>query len=176
MGPMRERARRADAAADHAPTLDLPPDMIAAVEAAIAAHRTRPGALLPILHDLTARLGHVPPAAIPGIAHALNLSRAEVAGVVSYYHDFRDAPPGRCVVKVCRAEACQAVGADALVAHACTRLGVAMHETRSDGAVTLEQVFCLGNCALGPSITVDGKLHGKVSPERFDRLVAQVKP
>ncbi len=173
---MRERAPRADAADAAAPALDLPPEIVAAIDAAISAHRTRPGALLPILHDVTARIGYVPPAAIASIAHALNLSRAEVAGVVSYYHDFRDAPPGRCIVKVCRAEACQAVGADALVEHACTRLRVAMHATRDDGAVSLEPVYCLGNCALGPSITVDGKLYGRVTPERFDRLVAQVKP
>jgi formate dehydrogenase subunit gamma len=154
-----------------------PTDAVAAaVSAALAAHAHRPGALLPILHAIQHALGHVPRDVVAPVAHALNISRAEVSGVISFYHDFRSEPPGRHVVKVCRAEACQAMGADALVAHAKQALGVDFHQTRDDGAVTLEPVFCLGNCALAPSITIDGCMHGRVTPQRFDQLVqARVK-
>ncbi|MFO0934199.1 MAG: formate dehydrogenase subunit gamma [Planctomycetota bacterium] len=141
----------------------LPPDAAAAVERALAAHQGRPGALLPILHAVQDALGYVPPDALPRIAHALNLSRADVHGVVTFYHDFRDAPPGRHVVKLCRAEACQAVGSDELVADVCARFGTELGHTRADGAVTLEPVYCLGNCALGPSAMVDGELRGRVT-------------
>lgn len=154
--------------------MDLQPapnDVHAAVAAAIAAHAHRPGALLPILHAIQHAIGHVPREVVPAVALALNISRAEVAGVISFYHDFRSAPPGRHVVKVCRAEACQAMGADALVVHAKQSLGIDFHQTRDDGAVTLEPVFCLGNCALAPSITIDGCMHGRVTPQRFDSLV-----
>jgi len=146
----------------------------AAVVRAIAAHAGEAGALLPILHDIQDTLGWLPPEVTPAVAHALNLSKAEVRGVISFYHDFRTAPPGRAVVKVCRAEACQARGSDALVAHAEAHLGVGMHHTRADGAVTLEPVYCLGNCALGPNVTVNGELAGRVNPARFGALVAGV--
>ncbi len=115
--------------------------------------------------------GYVPAEAEPMIAHALNLSRAEVHGVVSFYHDFRRTPPGRHVLKLCRAEACQSVGADALHQHACKRLGVALGETTSDGAVTVEQVFCLGLCATAPSAMLDGKLVGRLTRQRLDTLI-----
>ncbi len=141
----------------------LPPDAALAVERALAAHQGRPGALLPILHAVQDALGYVPPDALPRIAAALNLSRADVHGVVTFYHDFRDAPPGRHVVKLCRAEACQAVGSDELVSDVCARFGTALGTTRADGAVTLEPVYCLGNCALGPSAMVDGELRGRVT-------------
>ncbi|MBX7080481.1 MAG: formate dehydrogenase subunit gamma [Nannocystaceae bacterium] len=159
--------------ADDAP---LSAAMQQAVDDAIAAHQGRPGALLPMLHAVLAALGHVPLAAVPRIAAALDLSRAEVLGVLSFYHDFRTQPPGRTVVKLCRAEACKAVGADALAEHACRRLGVALQQTRADGAVTLEPVYCLGNCACGPAITIDGRMHGRVSPARFDALLERVAP
>jgi formate dehydrogenase subunit gamma len=107
------------------------------------------------------------------VADRLNLSQAEVHGVVSFYRDFRRDPAGRCVVRVCRAEACQSLGADALLAHAVEHLATAVGTTTSDGAVTLEPVFCLGNCALSPSVMIDGQVHGRVSPERFDELVAR---
>lgn len=132
----------------------------------------QPGALLPIFHRIQERLGHVPPDAVPEIANALNLSRAEVHGVMSFYHHFRTAPPGRCVVQMCRAEACQAMGADALVRHAEQRLGMPLDSTRADGAYTLEAAYCLGNCALSPAVMVDGHLKGRVTPERFDAIVA----
>jgi formate dehydrogenase subunit gamma len=148
------------------------PDAEPAVRQAIDRHAHEPGALLPILHDVQQALGHVPASQVPAIAAALNLSRAEVHGVVSYYHFFRDAPPGRHVVQVCRAEACQACGADALMAHAERTLGCASHETRGDAAVTLEPVYCLGLCASSPAIMIDDRLHARVTPERFDSLVA----
>jgi formate dehydrogenase subunit gamma len=141
----------------------------------IGALSSMPGALLPILHELQAEFGYVPDEATPLIADALNLSRAEVVGVVHFYHDFRTTPGGRHTVQVCRAEACQAVGADALAAHAETRLGVPMGDTTEDGAVTLRAVYCLGNCALGPAVMVDGRLCGRVTPERFDALLASVE-
>jgi len=144
----------------------------AAVEAAIAAHRDRPGALMPLLHAVQDDLGFVPPAATAPIAHALNLSQAEVHGVITFYPDFRRAPPGRHVLKVCRAEACQSVGATALESHAQQRLGCGHHETSSDGAFTLEPVYCLGNCAAGPNVMFDGALFGSMTPARLDTLLS----
>ena len=137
--------------------------------------KTLPGAMLPILHAIQDRVGYVPPEAVPEIAHALNLSRAEVHGVITFYHHFRQHPAGEHVVRICRAEACQAVGADALVDHACRTLGVEFHGTTGDGAVTLEPVYCLGNCALSPAILVDNELFGAVTPERFDEIIADVR-
>ncbi|HEY2037301.1 MAG TPA: formate dehydrogenase subunit gamma [Steroidobacteraceae bacterium] len=134
----------------------------------------RPGPLLEVLHAIQAQLGHVPPAAVPLVAAELNLSRAEVHGVISFYHFFRRTPPGAHTVSVCRAESCQAVGGDALAAHARQRLGVDFHETTSDGRFSLEPVYCLGNCACSPAVMVDGRLHGRVTPEHFDALLAEV--
>ncbi|HUO95734.1 MAG TPA: formate dehydrogenase subunit gamma [Steroidobacteraceae bacterium] len=145
----------------------------AAVESAIQRFGQEPGPLLVVLHAVQDALGHIPPAAIPEIAAGLNLSRAEVHGVVTFYHYFRTSPQGRRVVQVCRAEACQARGGAALEAHAQARLGVAFDETSADGAVTLEAVYCLGNCATGPSVRIDGRMHGNVTPERFDALTAR---
>ena len=134
-----------------------------------------PGALLPVLHAVQDALGYVPKDAVPLIAHALNLSRAEVHGVVSFYHYYRTEKPGRHVVQLCRAEACQAVGAAHLEAHAKRTLGVDFHGTTADGAVTLEPVYCLGNCALGPAAMVDDRLQGRVTPQRFDALIARAR-
>ncbi len=144
-----------------------------AVDHACARLRDSEGPLLPILHAVQSALGYVPKEAVPRIAHALNLSIAEVHGVVSFYHYFRQTPPGRHVVHLCRAEACQAVGAAELEAHAKRSLGVDYHETTRDGAISLEPVYCLGNCALGPSLLIDEELHGRVSPAHFDRLMAE---
>jgi formate dehydrogenase subunit gamma len=146
------------------------------VERAIAENLHREGAMLPILHAVQDALGFVPPDALPRIAEALNVSRAEVHGVVTFYHDFRTAPAGRHVVRVCRAEACQALGSDAVAETAKASLGVDFKQTREDGAVTLEPVYCLGNCALGPSLLLDGRLIGRVTPERFARLVREEMP
>lgn len=134
----------------------------------IAAHAAGDGALLPLLHALQAAFGCVPEAAVPLVAHALNLSRAEVHGVVSFYHDFRRAPAGRHVVKLCQAEACQAMGCRALAAHAQQRLGVALGETSGDGRVTLEPVYCLGLCATAPSAMIDGRVLGRLTPARLE--------
>lgn len=133
------------------------------------------GALMPILHGVQAALGYVPSDAVPLIASELNLSRADVHGVLSFYHYFRKERPGRHVVHMCRAEACQSVGAVALEAHAKKSLGIDFHQTTSDGAISLEPVYCLGNCSLGPSVMVDKQLQGRVSPKRFDELVAQAR-
>ncbi len=146
-----------------------------AVLVAIEANRNLDGALLPVLHAVQRRLGHIPPDALPLIAQELNLSRAEVHGVLTFYHWFRTTPPGRTVLHLCRAEACQALGAARLEAHARQSLGVDFHGTTPDGAVTLEPVYCLGNCSLGPSMLVGERLHGRVTPERFDTLVAEAR-
>jgi len=145
---------------------------LAIVDASIARLAELPGALLPILHDIQQQLGFVPPAAIPRIADGLNLSHADVHGVVTFYHDFRSAPPGQHVVKLCRAEACQAMGSERLEVHLRQRHGIGMNETSADGAVTVEPVYCLGNCALSPSLLLDGKLHGRVTERRLDQLLA----
>ena len=123
------------------------PDRCAAV---IAAHRHLDGATLPIFHALQESFGHVPDGAVPMVAEALNLSRAEVHGTLTFYHDFRRAPAGRHIVKLCRAEACQSVGAVALADHARQRLGIDWQGTTADGQVTLEPAYCLGLCACGP--------------------------
>ena len=134
-----------------------------------------PGATLPILNALQSEFGYIDDAAIPLIADALNLSRAEVVGVAHFYQDYRHEPPGRHTVKVCRAEACQSMGCDGLVEHVEASMGVTMGKTTADGAFTLEDVFCLGNCALSPSMMVDGRLYGRVSPARFDSIAGQVR-
>jgi formate dehydrogenase subunit gamma len=141
----------------------------------VAAHAGERGPLLPILHDVQAEFGHVHADVVPVLADALNLSVAEVHGVVTFYRDFRRVPGGRATVRVCRAEACQSVGADALVAHAHQRLGVGPGETTADGAVTLDEVFCLGNCALGPAVQVGSRLFGRVTPARLDALLGELR-
>jgi formate dehydrogenase subunit gamma len=143
--------------------------------ALIAQERHRDGALLPILHALQNAFGCVPEAAVPMIAEALNLSRAEVHGVVTFYHDFRRAPAGRHVLKLCQAEACQAAGSDALAARAKTRLGIALGETTPDQRVTLEPVYCLGLCATAPSAILDGRVVGRLDAARLDALLAEAQ-
>ena len=144
--------------------------------ALIAARAALPGAVLPILRALQEHFGYVDPAAVPLVAEALNLSRAEVHGVVTFYHDFRQTPPGRHVLRLCRAEACQSMGADRLAAHIKARLGIDFHQTSADGRVTLEPVFCLGDCACAPALMLDGKLHGRVDAAAFDRLLTESEP
>ncbi len=143
------------------------------IGAVIAEHLRLEGPLLPILHAVQEAFGHVPQSALPLIATALNISKAEVHGVLSFYHDFREAPAGRHVVRICRAEACQAVGADAVAQAALDRLGIDWHGTTPDGAVTVEPVFCLGLCACGPAATVDGRLHGRIDPDGMRALLAE---
>ena len=145
------------------------------VDEAIAATRELPGALLPLLHAIQDALGFVPPDAVPRIAHALNLSQAEVHGVISFYHDFRSAPPGRHVLKLCRAEACQSMGSEALASQLTRKLGVDFKHTTPDGALTIEPVYCLGNCALSPALMLDGKLRGRVTAEMIDQIIASCR-
>jgi formate dehydrogenase subunit gamma len=147
----------------------------AAVLQACGIGKDRPGALLPILHAVQDAIGFVPADAVSLIARELNLSRAEVHGVVTFYHYFRTQRGGRHVVHLCRAEACQSVGAVALEQHAKRSLGIEFHGTSADGAVTLEPVYCLGNCALGPAVMIDEELQGRVSPDRFDQLMRSLR-
>jgi formate dehydrogenase subunit gamma len=141
------------------------------IEALLAPHLGREGPLLPMLHALQEVYGHVPAAAHVPICAALNITRAELHGVISFYHDFRDAPAGRHLLKICRSEACQAVGADALSARVFDLLGIGWGETTADGRVTVEPVYCLGLCACGPAAMVDGVLKGRAEAAA---LVAEV--
>jgi formate dehydrogenase subunit gamma len=141
------------------------------VEHALDEHQARPGALLPILHAIQDQLGFVPPESLAQIAERLNLSRAEVHGVVTFYHDFRTSAPGRHVVQLCRAESCQAMGCSELEAGVKAHLKIDFHQTTADGGVTLEPVYCLGNCALSPAVMIDGQLYGRVTPEKFEQLM-----
>ncbi len=145
------------------------------IEAIIDSLKQKPGALLPILHAIQDRIGFVPPESVPTIAEALNLSRAEVHGVITFYHYFRQTPPGRKTIHLCRAESCQAMGSDALEAHAKSTLGIDYHENTADGDFSLEPVYCLGNCACSPAIMIDKEVYGRVSPERFDEIIAEAR-
>jgi len=138
-----------------------------------AAGATEMGALLPALHALQDYFGYVDDAAIPLLADVLNLSRAEVHGVITFYDYFRASPPGRHTLRVCRAEACQAMQGEALLAHAKKRLGIELHETTANGAISLEPVFCLGNCGCAPAVMIDENLYGRVSPARLDALLTR---
>ena len=151
----------------------LHPAESAAVRRVASELKGRPGPLLEVLHGIQAGLGYVPAAAVPVVAEILNLSRAEVHGVVSFYHYFRHTRPGAHTVSVCQAESCQAMGAEALTAHARRRLGIDLHQTSADGRFSLEPIYCLGNCACSPAAMIDGRLYGRVTPERFDELVAE---
>lgn len=151
----------------------LPAAQSAAVDALVARFASLQGPLLPLLHAVQDELGFIPSGAIPRIAEGLNLSRAEVHGVVSFYHWFRTHAPGRHVVRICRAEACQAVNCEATEDQARRSLGVDYHGTSADGQFTLETAYCLGNCAAGPSVMIDDRLYGRVTPERLDELLQQ---
>lgn len=148
----------------------------ATARAIAAKHGNRPDVLIEILHGVQAALGYVPGEAVPVLAHALNLSRAEVHGVVTFYHDFRREPAGRHVLKMCRAEACQAMGCEALVARAEDRLGVACGSTSTDGRVALEAVYCLGLCATAPSAMIDGEVMGRLTAPKLDALLKGIGP
>ncbi|MCB2117492.1 MAG: formate dehydrogenase subunit gamma [Rhodobacteraceae bacterium] len=142
----------------------VPDEQISAV---IAEFMSLDGPLLPMLHALQARFGHIPAAAVPLLADALNLGKAEVHGVISFYHDFRDAPSGRHVIRICRAEACQAMGGETMAERVLARLGLDWHGTTANGAVTVEPVYCLGLCACGPAAMVDGRLIGRAEAGRI---------
>ena len=139
--------------------------------AVVERHRHRDGPLIEVLHDVQAEFGCIPPGSVPVIARALNLSRAEVHGVVTFYHHFRTRAPGRHVLQICRAESCQAAGGRAIESHAQKRLGVGFGETTPDGRVTLEAVYCLGLCACSPAAMLDEEVHGRVTPESLDTLI-----
>src|SRR5271170_7128124 len=156
-------------------TSSLSAEQRAAVLAACARLKGMDGALLPILHAVQEALNFVPQDAVPLIARELNLSIAEVHGVLTFYHYFRQERPGRHVVHLCRAEACQALGGQTLEAHAKASLGIDFHRTTADGAISLEPVYCLGNCALGPSMMIDEHLKGRVTAQRFDALMGPLR-
>jgi formate dehydrogenase subunit gamma len=139
--------------------------------ALIAALKGRPGPLLVMLHAIQQRFGYVPGGAIPVLADELNLSRAEVQGVVSFYHHFRDQPPARRRIEVCRAESCQALHGDQLVAHIEQRTRLRLGEASADGSLSLHPVYCLGLCSASPALVIDGEVHARVTPERFDELL-----
>jgi formate dehydrogenase subunit gamma len=141
----------------------------------IAEYASLEGATLVILHALQAAFGHIPEPSIPMVATALNLSRAEVHGVFTFYHDFRRQPAGRHVLKLCRAEACQATGGDALAARAEQKLGIALGATTADRQVTLEPIYCLGLCATAPAAMLDGRVVGRLDPARIDALIAEAR-
>jgi len=143
----------------------------ATIRAIATAEAGRPGALMPILVAVQRRFGWLPPATVEIVADVLNVSRADVAGVASFYADFRIEPAGRLVVGVCRAEACQAAGGEALAAYAEERLGCGFGATAADGSATLDAVYCFGNCALAPAASVGGRLIGRASPERLDAAI-----
>lgn len=145
------------------------------VDDVLARRAAEPGALLEILHEVQDTIGHVPPDEVPRIAEALNLSRAEVHGVVTYYPHFRQTAAAGRVLQICRAESCQAMGADALVAHAGQALGCGLHGASADGAFTLEPVYCLGLCASSPAVMLGEEVHARVTPQRLDELLAEAR-
>ena len=150
-------------------------DIAARTRAIVADLRFLEGPLLPILHEVQEEFGYVPPEALPVIAEELNLSRAEVHGVVTFYHDYRDHPAGRHVLKLCRAEACQSMGGDALAERVKALLGIDFHQTTLDGGVTLEPVYCLGLCACAPAAMLDGEVYGRVDDQTAAELVAEAR-
>jgi len=148
-------------------------DLQIKIDALIAKHQHLPGALLPLLHAIQDEVGYVPEASYKPIAKGLNLSVAEVHGVVTFYHHFRTHKPGRHTLQICRAESCQAMGSVALEAHAKQCLNIDYHQTTKDDAITLEPVYCLGNCALSPAVMMDNEIYGRVSAADLDALVAE---
>ena len=145
------------------------------VQSIIAELKDKPGALLPILHGVQDALGYIPADSVPAIAQSLNLSRAEVHGVISFYHYFRDTPAGKHTVHLCRAESCQSMGGKQLESHVKTKLGIDYHETTADGKFSLEPVYCLGNCACSPALQLDKEdVYGRVTPELFDAIINEL--
>lgn len=139
-----------------------------------AEFRDMQGALLPVLHAVQAYFGYIPEDTVPEIADVLNLSRAEVHGVISFYHFFRSTPSGKYHIQLCRAEACQAMGSTSLESHVKSSLNIEYHKTTTDGKYSLEPVYCLGNCACTPSIMINDQIYGQVSPERFDAIINEI--
>ncbi len=150
-------------------------DTQALVNEITSALKDKPGALLPILHGIQDAIGYVPPECVPDIAKALSLSRAEVHGVISFYHYFRTTAPGQHTIHLCRAESCQAMGGEALGTHAKQKLGIDFHETTADGKFSLEPVYCLGNCACSPAMQIGHDIYGRVSADSFDSALAELE-
>lgn len=148
------------------------PELHLSLEKHIAAHAETPGGLLPLMHAIQDDLGYIPEESYALISKAFNLSVAEIHGFVSFYHHFRTSPPGRHILHICRAESCQAMGAEALEDHAKAKLKIDYHQTAKDGSITLEPIYCLGNCALSPAVMLDEKVYGRVSKTRLDALMA----
>ena len=146
-----------------------------ALDKLIAEYQSMPGALLPLLHAIQDSIGYVPETSYPAISKALNLSLAEVHGVVTFYHHFRTTPSGRHILQICRAESCKAMGADALEAHAKQHLNVDYHQTTADQAITLEPVYCLGNCALSPNVMMDEEVYGRMTAADLDTLIQEAR-
>lgn len=150
-------------------------DQLERVSFHIKSHQDMPGGLLPLLHAIQDDLGFIPQDSYPLISKAFNLSVAEIHGVVTFYHHFRTQPPGRHILQLCRAESCQAMGCDTLEQHLKTTLGIDFHETTSDGSITLEPVYCLGNCALSPAVMLDERVMGRMNIAALDELLASAK-
>ncbi|WP_416064843.1 formate dehydrogenase subunit gamma [Rhizobium sp. ZK1] len=150
-------------------------DIAGRIRSIVADLRSLEGPLLPILHEVQDQFGYVPQEALPVIADELNLSRAEVHGVVTFYHDYRNHPAGRHVLRLCRAEACQSMGGDALAERIKTLLGIDFHQTTLDGSVTLEPVYCLGLCACAPAAMFDGEVYGRVDDELATELIEEAR-
>lgn len=149
--------------------------ILATVQKITATLKDKPGALLPILHGVQDALGYIPAESVAHIASELNLSRAEVHGVISFYHYFRETPPGETLIQLCRAESCQAMGSNALEDHVKATLGVDYHQTTADGKYTLEPVYCLGNCACSPAMQIGDEIFGRASPASFDAIIADLE-
>jgi formate dehydrogenase subunit gamma len=147
-------------------------ELLRSVQRIVEHHRQDRGALLPILHGIQSEFGYIAPAVVPILATELNMSRADVHGVITFYSDFRSEPAGTATVRLCRAEACQSVGAEKLIADAEQVFGVQIGQTTPDGSVTLGQVFCLGNCALGPAAQINGRMYGRVDRARLVEILA----
>ena len=145
------------------------------VQAVITTLKDKPGALLPILHGIQDALGYIPADSVPAIAQGLHLSRAEVHGVISFYHYFRDTPPGKQTIHICRAESCQSMGGKQLEQHVKDQLGIDYHQTTADGQFSLEPVYCLGNCACSPAMQIGEDIYGRVSPQSFDAIINEKK-
>ncbi|RIZ65272.1 MAG: formate dehydrogenase subunit gamma [Methylococcales bacterium] len=145
------------------------------VQGVIATLKDKPGALLPILHGIQDAIGYIPADSVPAIAQGLHLSRAEVHGVISFYHYFRETPPGKQTIHICRAESCQAMGGKHLEQYAKDQLGIDYHETTTDGQFSLEPVYCLGNCACSPAMQIGSDIYGRVSTQSFDAIINEKK-
>lgn len=150
-------------------------ELAARTAAVISELKSLEGPLIPILHGIQEEFGYVPQETLPIVADALNLSRAEVHGVFTFYHDFRHHPAGRHVLKVCQAEACQSMGSDAIASQIKQKLGVGFHETSKDGAVTLEPIYCLGLCACAPAAMLDGQVIGRLDADKIDDIAEEIR-